>query len=369
VVINKIDLPEANTDKVKQQLAKYGVLVEGFGGDTVVMPVSAKTSKGIKELLDVILLIADMKEIKADALGEFFGITIEAKFDKKKGTLASIIVKNGTLKVGDVIYAEDIKCKVKQMLDDKGISIVSTNLSQPVVIMGWEKIPQVGAKVTAQMLTATHQSELKFIPKPFELPPLKQSRKLKLIIKTDVIGSLEAIKESLDKDVEIISATTGDITESDILIAKSVGAIIIGFNIKPGSEVLKLAATEKVKIKTYSIIYELLDEIKEVSELLKAPETSEEILGEAIILAEFKFDETRVAGCRVTSGKLARNDLVKINRKDIEIGKTRIKSLRHGKEDIPRADTAVECGLILDKKLDFKIGDIIIAYKVHELLA
>ncbi|HCM37953.1 MAG: Translation initiation factor IF-2 [Candidatus Gottesmanbacteria bacterium GW2011_GWB1_43_11] len=369
VAANKIDLPEANIDKLKQQLAKAEVLVEGYGGDVVLMPISAKTGKGVPELLDMILLISEMKGLTGDPKGVFAGVVIEAKLDKKRGRLASVIVKNGTLTISQTIYAESIPAKVKALISDLGQSVTEATLSQPVEIMGWEAMPQIGAGVYAESQIAKQVETSKFQPKPFALPPVTDTKTLKLILKADVAGSLEAIKENLGPNIELVALGTGEITESDILLAKSTGAAIIGFNVKPHHKLLQLAQTEKVRLKTYAVIYQLLDEIKEVEAILNQPQAQEEELGQATIMAEFTADEARVAGCRVTKGVVSRGDLVKILRKSEEIGRTRVRSMRFGKTDVAKTEVGKECGILFDKKLDFKVGDLIIAYKLHELLA
>lgn len=369
VALNKIDMPGADPTRVKQQLAKADVLVEGFGGDVVVMSVSAKSGQGVPELLDVLLLLSEMKELKSTSSGVFSGVVIESKKDARKGVLATLIVKSGTLHVGDEIYAEQIKAKVRSMKGDTGAIVLEANESQPVEIMGWESAPQVGAEVTSSKLAKIAAQTVVQNQVSFTLPPLETIHTLKILLKVDAMGSQEAIVGSFGKAIEIVSMGIGEILESDILHAKSTGAIIIGFNVKASAAVATLAEREKVKIKTYVIIYELLDEIGEVANLLNKPEATEEVLGKAQILAEFKSNDVKVAGCRVLEGRIVRGDLVKIMRDKTEVGRTRIKSLKHNKDDIPKAEMNLECGVLLDKKLDFRIGDTIIAYKTHELLA
>ena len=369
VAVSKIDLPEADIEKVKQQLAQNEVLVEGFGGDVVLVPVSAKTGKGIPELLDVLSLVGEMRELAADPEGAFLGTIIEAKRDRRKGILATVIIKNGTLRLGDTIYAENIRAKVRAMLGAQGQRVLTALPSQPVEILGWEAVPAIGAEVSKTPLTQTSSQAREEKTYTFELPPVETTTKLKIILKADVAGSLEAIKENLPKLVDIVNWGTGEIGEADVLLAKSTASFIIGFNVKVTGSAQKLATLEKVKIKVYTVIYQLLDEIGDVIDLLNQPEAQEQPLGESTILQEFKFDAERVAGCKVVSGRMARNDLIKIMRKDEEIGRGRIKSLRRGKENVPKVEAGGECGVVFDKRLDFKIGDLIIAYKLHELLA
>jgi len=367
VAINKMDLPEADEKRVKQQLAQKDVLVEGFGGDVVTIPVSGKTGKGVDKLLEVILLIAEMQGITSDPEAEINGVVIESKQDKQKGILATVIVKNGTLKIGDTIYAEKTRAKVRNLLSDIDENLKVAGPGTPVEIMGWDNLPQVGSEVTVHAQTETRPGE-KTAARLFTLPPLDESKKLKIILKSDVAGSLEAIIGSLPKNVEIVHKAIGPVIDSDIWLAKSTGALVIGFNVSASGQVKKLAELEKVRVKTYALIYELLDEVKDVVELINKPIQEEEI-GKAEIIAEFEVSAQRVAGCRVVEGFITKGSQIKILRRDKEIGRTRIKSIRHLKEDLSKAEKGIESGVMFDKKLDFKIGDFIIAYKVYDPLA
>ncbi len=369
VALNKTDLPEADADKVKQQLAKHEVLVEGFGGDVVLVPVSAKTGKGVPELLDVILLLSEMREVSGDPNAPLTAIIVEAKQDKHRGPLATVIVKTGTLKVGQTVYAESVTGRVRNLRSDTGESVVAALPSTPVEIMGWQEVPPVGATVSETKSQTLAPAETRAATYDLSLPQLDETKKLKLILKTDVAGSLEAIKANLPKNVELVATGVGEVMGSDVLLAKSTGAFIIGFNTKAGGSVTKLAQLEKVRIKFYTLIYQLLEELTEVIELLNEPAAQDQTLGEAKILAEFMSGTERIAGCRVSSGRIARGDLVKIMRTAKEIGRARVKTMKQGKSDAPKTEMGGECGVVFDKKLDFKIGDLIIAYKIHELLA
>ena len=368
VALNKIDLPEANTEKVIAELARADVLVEKFGGDVVVLPVSAKTGAGIDKLLDTILLICGLKGSTADPNASFAAIVIEAKMDKRRGPLATLIVKNGTLKRGQTIYTETTEAKARALYDDLGHEVEAAPPAFPVEVMGWKTLPVIGSLVTAVAATSTAAASPRFAPRPFALPPLNEQKKPRIILKGDAAGSLEAIKESLGTIAELVSAGSGDITDSDVLLAKSARAIIIGFNVKISGSVRQLAETENVRFKVYSIIYDLLDEIREVAELINKPEAQEEILGEAVILAEFPMDSERIAGCKVESGRIAKGDLLRITRGSTKIGETKIKSLRQSKKDVVKAEVGSECGIVFEKKLDFRVHDRIIAFKRKELL-
>ncbi|MBI4058176.1 GTP-binding protein [Candidatus Gottesmanbacteria bacterium] len=369
VAANKVDLPQADLVKVKQQLAKIGVMVEGFGGDTVIVPLSAKTGQGVKQLLEMIALVAELKEIPGSSEGELEGVVIESHLDKRRGILATVIVKNGTLTLGDIVYANASKAKVRAIHTDLGETVTQAVPSMPVEVMGWDKLPHVGTRLSRRPKDEERITQTKFIPKPFALPPLEETKKLKIVLKTDVYGTLEAITGNLGEGVEVVASGTGEITESDILFAKSTQALVIGFHVSANSGVLKLAETEKVKIKLFTIIYNLLDEIREVVKILQTPKDQEIVLGEAKILAEFNAGGDRVAGCRVLKGRIAKGDLVKLVRGQHEVGKARVKSLRSGKVDVPKSEKDEECGIVLDKKLDFKLSDLILSYKIHDLLA
>lgn len=368
VALNKVDLPEADPEKVKGQLAKKEVLVEKYGGDVVVVPLSAKTGQGVTDLLDVILLLTEMKGITGKAEDPLSGVVIESKLDKHRGNLATILLTGGTIKTGQTFYAEAISCRVRAMHDSAGKIVTEALPSFPVEVMGWEKLPQIGGRISVTPGAAASEAS-RFQTKEFSLPPLETATKLRMILKADVAGSLEAIVASLPENCEIVDRGIGEISESDILLAKSTGSIIIGFCVKSSGSVTHLAMTEKVRIKNYTLIYELLEEVNEVVDLLNKPAEQEQLLGEAHVLAEFKSNDERVAGCKIASGRVARGDLIKIMRKTEEVGRGRVKSMKQGKSDAPKIEAGGECGIVFDKKLDFAIGDRIIAYRLHELLA
>lgn len=370
VVLNKIDLPSPDPDKIKQQLTKYGILIEGYGGDIVMHPLSAKTGQGVPELLDLILLVMEIKGLRVENTPEI-AVVIESHVDRHKGALATVVSKSEALHIGQLLYTKSGQLKIRAIIDERGQMIQSSAKGQPVELMGWVCLPAVGTAIYTAIYKETVVSGADLVKpdiKSLGLTPLETLKKLKIILKTDVSGSLEAILEKLTDSVDVVSSQTGDVTESDVLIAKSSGAFIIGFNVKVIKSAKKLAQIEAVRIKTYTIIYELLDEIVEVTELLNSPTQREETLGEAEIVAEFHSDKLRVAGCQVRLGRIARGDPVILKRKDEEIGRTKIKSLKAKKEDIPKSEAGSECGIVLDKQLDFKIRDLIISYKIHELL-
>ncbi len=370
VAINKIDLPTANVNKVKQDLAKVGVQVEGFGGDVPVVPLSAKTGKGVPELLEMILLVSEMKGLTADPQGNVEAVVIETRLDKGKGMVAAVIVKNGTIATGTLLYEDSLLiAKVRAMHDENGKRVDAAGPGKPVEILGFTKLPGVGAVIRSVAVDAKTLVEEPAI-KPTELPdflkPLEEqaAKKLAIIIKADTAGSLEAITQALGDRVTVVGSGIGDITEADVLLARPSSAFIVGFNVKAHPGVEKLAVTEKVIYRTYTIIYELLNELEEVISGMKEVLHEERELGRGTIIAEFPFEKTRIAGAKIASGRLARGDMVKLVRSDAEIVRAKIKSIRHGKEDITKAEAGAECGVLFDRTVDFQLGDAIIAVTV-----
>ena len=346
VAINKIDLPEANFDKVVKDLARHNVLLETYGGDVPFIKISAKNKTGIKELLDLIKLVADLADIKADPQGELELAVIESKLDKARGPVATVIVRNGTLKIGQEIVLDGAKSKVRALIDYLGKNLPEAGPGTPVEILGLTKVPTIGSSLQVEALQKLSGQA-------------NSSQNLALILKADALGTLEAIVAKIPENVDLLTAGTGEITEADILHAKTTKAIVLGFNIKVSPSATKLAETEKVLVRTYKIIYELLDELKDAAAGMLKPESTEEILGTGEIIAEFPFEKLRVAGVRVTDGRLARGDRVRI--KDQE---SRIKQLRIGKEEVNKVEKGRECGVLLDPQVDFKPGDGIICYRL-----
>lgn len=351
VAINKIDLPDTKVEKVKKQLAKNGLLVEGYGGDVVTVEISAKTGKGVPELLEMISLVADMEPVKSDPVGELKVSVIESRLDKKLGPVATVIVLNGTLNVRDTIDLGGVKSRIRALISDAGKKILSAGPGTPVEITGLGKVPEIGESTKS----TGGEKETKEVQ--------SSENKLKIILKTDVIGSFEAIKYSIPPEIEILNGGTGDIFESDILFAKTSKAIVIGFNVKLSPQVEALAQTERVNVKLYYIIYELLDEIKEVVELLNNPSALEEIVGRARIVVKFATSAGEVAGSKVTEGKISRGDKIKLIRQDKEVGTAKVKALHHLKKDIPKAEVGTECGILFHPNLDFQIGDMVVSLR------
>lgn len=366
VVINKIDLPEANPEKVKNDLLKHKVLVEGKGGQIPVVNISAKKGTGVNELLEMILLITDDLNLQYQEKNPLEAIVIETKKDKR-GVIVSVIVKDGVLHVGQIVFAQDEKVKVRQLLNDLGRPVTEAYPSSPVEVLGFNTPPPVGSRLSSVEEKKTDLPKTTPEPKKvFNLESIlnqpKEIKKLKVIIKTDSFGSLEAINASLaEKDnIEIILSMVGDINKSDVFLAKTTKAIIIGFNTKVSQEILELTKQEKVIIKTYNIIFELLDELAEVTELIKLKEEAEkDAKGEAKILATFTIENEKVFGIKVTKGKISLEDNIKLYRNDNPIGKTKVVSLKIRAKTVKEVKKDQEAGIIFFPLLDIRVGDVI----------
>jgi translation initiation factor IF-2 len=364
VAINKIDLPDINIEKVKKQLARAGLNLEEYGGDIPVVPISAKSGKGVDKLLEMILLISELFIKNETAKINLHGVVIESKMTRARGIAATVIVRSGTLSVGqDVTSDEKDSFRVRAIFDWHGIGIPKLLPGESAEILGWHRIPEVGS-----ILTDLPPSPMAIQQKTnaaLSVPPLTPNTqlsedKIRIILKADSTGSLEAIVNGITKNAEVIMSGVGAITESDVLMAKTTKAIIVGFNTQIHPQVAKLAESEKIIIKTYGIIYELFEELEEVIEAIKEGNLVK-ILGEAKIIALFPTKETTIAGVKVTSGRIARGDLIKIMRGEEEIGRAKITSLRHLKEDVTKAEQGLEAGVILSQKVDLLTGDSIIS--------
>lgn len=367
VVLNKTDLPEANPEKVKIDLMKHEIIVEDKGGKTLAIPISAKTGKGVDTLLESILLLASDLNLTYSPDNPFKGYIIETKKDKR-GIVVSVIVKDGALKTGEVIYAEEIKGHTRSMTNDRGIQIRIAEPSTPFELLGFHEMPEVGAMITPDPVqkakeepAATPTVKTAFDMNAF-LKPKDEEKKLTLIIKAESQGSLEAILHSLQKskNIEILFEGVGDIHKSDIFLAKTAKAIIIGFNTKPNAEVIDTAKQEKVVIKTYNIIYELVEELSEVSDLLKEKEEREKNLkGEAKVQATFVIEGEKVFGVKVTKGKANLGDSVEIYRNNAIVAKTKLVSLRSRAKSVEEAKKDQEAGMGFTPVVDIRVGDMV----------
>ncbi|OGG30774.1 translation initiation factor IF-2 [Candidatus Gottesmanbacteria bacterium RIFCSPLOWO2_01_FULL_49_10] len=377
VAVNKIDLPGANVDRVKQDLARAGVQVEGFGGQVPLLAISAKQGTGIAELLDLILLLGQMKELAADPKAPPAAIVVETMIDKGKGMVAVVIVKSGTLVSGSPLYDGVTHIgRVRAMFDEHGVAVPAAVPSKPVEVLGFSHLPTIGSILTTQPVEVTPQAAQTVTKTPISAPvdsipdflkPVAQQKeqKLTILLKADSMGSIEAILASLGDEVTIVESSIGDITEADVLLAKSSTSFVVGFNVKCTPSATKLAQTEKVIWRTYTIIYELIRELKEAVSGMKEVLIRERELGRGTIIAEFPFEKQRIAGTKILSGRLARGDTVRVLRKvedqEKEIGMAKIKSIRRGKEASTKVEVGSDCGVLLDPAVDFAINDGIIA--------
>ncbi len=365
VVATKIDLPDANVEKVKNDLLKHEILVEGKGGHVSVVPVSAKTGKGVHELLEMILLLSSDLHLTSDPEAKPKAYIIETKLDKR-GIVVSAIIKDGALRVGDSIYVEDKKTRIRSLISDLGTSLESVSPSTPFEILGFEELPEVGTLIQNEPSSSKPSDDVTVPSKPFDmktfLQPEQEEKKLSVIIKSDSQGALDAITNALSKkkNVEVILKAIGDINKSDVFLAKTTKSIIIGFSVHTAQEVADLAKQEKVIIKTYNIIYELLDELIEVAELLKEKEEKEKNLkGEAKVLATFVIEGEKIFGVKVTKGKINLNDEVQQYRQDNLIAKTKLISLKIRAKTVDEVKKEQEAGMIFSPPLDFRVGDVV----------
>lgn len=361
VAINKIDLPEANVDKVISDLGRHEVQLEKYGGEVPWVKVSAKKVEGISELLDLITLVGDVAGISGTTDGPLEAIVIESKLDNRRGPLATVIVKNGTLKLAERVYIEGEESKVRALIDFTGRQTQEALPGDPVEILGLSKVPPIGASISC-----LQGQTLQTLPGQSVLNRSDQvgGQSLSLILKADTLGSLEAITAKVPTNVNLIQSSVGEITEADILLAKSTKAIILGFNVRESTQAQKLAGEEKVLVRTYKIIYELLDELTDAAAGMLEPIEKEEVLGVGKIIAEFPFEKMRISGVKVSDGRLAKGDRLRVTRAEETVGESKIKSVRVGKEELNKVEAGKECGLLLEPQVDFRVGDGIISYRL-----
>lgn len=390
VAINKIDKPEANIERIKTQLTENGLLPEEWGGDAIICPVSAKTGEGFDELLNSINLVAEIKDLKANPNRNAKGVVIEAKLDTNKGPIATVLVQNGTLKVGDSFIVGTVTGKVRAMVDDKGRRVNSAGPSVPVSVMGLDDVPNAGdilyvgdqdklvKLVAEERKNKERENMIKSASKltlddVFGKMAEGEMKVLNLIVKADVQGSVEAVKQSLEKlsddevKVNVIHAAAGAIKESDIMLAESSKAIIIGFNVRPDSNAKAIAERSGVDIRLYRIIYEAIDDVKKALKGMLAPKITETYLGKAEVREVFKITGVgQVAGCYVTEGKIIRSGKLRIYRDDVMICEGNVLQLKRFKDDVKEVAQGFECGISIEKFNDIKVGDFIECYSIEE---
>ncbi len=383
VAMNKIDKPEANPDLVKQQLAANGLVVEDWGGDTIAVPVSAKEKKGISDLLENILLVAEIEDLKANPSKPAAGVVIEAEMDKSRGPLATVLVQNGTLKPGDIVVVGNTWGKVKAMFNDLGKQVRKAEPATPVEILGLNEVPQVGDAITAvtdeaharsiiQKRQQQKQPETKGLRLDtfFEEISSGKVKELNIILKTDVQGSVEPIRNSLERlgtpevQVRTIHSSTGNITEGDVMLALASEGLIIGFNVIVDTGARRLADAKSVDIRVYEVIYALIDDVDKALKGMLEPTIIEVIEGRAEIRQIFPAGKgAKVAGCYVTDGRISRNLPLRIIRRGKVLTEASILSLRRFKDDVREVATGFECGIGLKDFNEFQTGDILESYE------
>ncbi len=391
VAINKIDKADANPERVKQQLTEYGLVAEEWGGDTIMVEVSALKKTGLNTLMEMILLVAEMAELKANPDKPARGTVIEAKLEKGRGAVATVLIQEGTLRVGDSVVCGTIYGKVRAMVNDKGKRIKKAGPSTPVEIIGLTAVPESGddlqavkddrmaRQVAEKRAEKRREIELKKTAKVSLDDLFDQIRKgdvkdLNIIIKADVQGSVEALRESLMKlstdevRVQIIHEGVGAVTESDVMLASASNALIIGFNIRPEQNVRKTAELERVEIRLYRVIYEAIEDVQNALKGMLAPELREAVQGQAEVRQLFKISRLgTVAGSHVIEGKITRTANIRVIRDGVVVHEGKIATLRRFKDDVREVLSGYDCGIMLEKFHDFKEGDIIEAYVMEEI--
>ena len=390
VAVNKIDLPEANVEKVKQELMQYELVSEEWGGDTIFVPISAKNHINIDNLLEMVLLVADMQELKANPNKQSKGVVIEARLDKSKGPVASVLVQRGTLDVGDTVVVGTSIGRIRAMKNDKGQNVKEAGPSTPVEIMGLTEVPEAGdtfyevknekmakhliekrrAKEREKMISSSTVT----LSNLFEKMASEDLKQLNLIVKADVQGSAEAVKQSLEKlsndevKVKVIHSVPGAINESDVQLAKAAGAIIIGFNVRPVGTAKELADREEVEIKLYSVIYQAIEDVEAAMKGMLDPVYEEKIIGNAQVRQTFKVSSVgTIAGCYVLDGRIERNSGVRVIRDNVVIHEGKLASLKRFKDDAKEVTKGFECGVQIENYNDIREDDIIEAFIMEEV--
>jgi len=358
VAMNKMDLENAAPDKVKGQLVELGYTPEEYGGQLAVIPVSAKTGKGIEDLLEMILINAEVLELTAEPEGCLEAVIIESRLDKSRGPVASLIVKNGTIRLGDIIYSVDISCKVKALIDCNGQQLKEAGPSTPVEVLGFEKVPSVSSLVISDKTECSLSKDHKIL-----LESTDDNPKLKVILKADVKGTLEALENSFNDDVIVISCGIGAVSDNDVFLAEAAKAQIFAFNVSTPKHITQIAEAAKVRIFESRIIYEIIEDIQNQVLHLLEPTIDETIVGEALIKAEFKIDKVRISGVQCTKGEITKGDLIHLKRDGKIIKDTKVEGIRQGKNIVEKLKSGNDCGMTFKPYVDFKLNDVIIAYK------
>jgi translation initiation factor IF-2 len=390
VAINKIDKPGADIDRIKQELVEHGLVPEDWGGDTITVPISAKQNIGIDDILEMILIVAEMQELKANPNRKAVGTIIEAQLDKGRGPIATVLVQKGTLEVGDIVVSGTASGRIRAMFDDKGKKVKKATPSTPVLILGLSDVPNSGDILNAvedekkarliadsrkdhlrQQMTSSYKVSLDDL---FERIKEGEIKDLNIIIKADGRGSIEALAQSLEKldtdevRISIIHSGVGGISENDIMLASASNAIVIGFNVRPNLNAIDSAKKEEVDIRTYRVIYEAIEDIQAAVKGMHAPKVVEEVLGRAEVRATFRLpNNNTVAGIYVLDGKITRNSNIRLLRNDVVVHEGEVSSLKRFKDDAREVMSGYEAGLGLTNYNDIKEGDLLEAYILKEV--
>ena len=391
VAINKMDKPNANPDRIRQQLTEYELVDENWGGDTIMVPVSAQTGEGVDQLLEMILLVAEVQDYKANPNRKARGIIIEARLDKGRGPVATVLVKNGTLRVGDTIVAGTAYGRVRAMTNDKGERVKSAGPSDPVEVIGFGEVPDAGDLISAvdddrlsrqvaeerkdKLRAALIKSQQKTtLDDLFNQISAGEIKDLNIIIKADVQGSVEAVRQSLEKlsndevRVRTIHGGVGAITETDVMLASASNAIIIGFNVRPDNNAREIAEREKIDIRLYRVIYNAIEDVQAAMKGMLAPKFRENILGHAEVRQTYKITGVgTIAGGYVTDGKIARNASIRLLRDNVVVHEGKIDSLKRFKDDAREVAQGYECGIGIERFNDVKVGDVIECFVMEEV--
>lgn len=390
VALNKMDLPSANPEMAKKQLAEIDLVPDEWDGDTIVVPVSATKMQGLDDLMEAILLVADNKDIKANPKGEVFGTVVEAELDKFRGTMATLLLQNGTIDVGDTILAGKAHGRIKAMFDFRGKPIKKAGPSTPIAVMGLNDVPRAGdifrvvesekeARAIVEDIEANEEQQIAApratLEDLFERLQAGEEQELRLIVKADVQGSLEPIVNSLKElgekqsevSMNVLHQETGNITESDVMLAAASDAIVIGFAVDADNAAKRLAETEGVSVRLYTIIYRLIEDVEKALKGMLEPELVERTIGSAKVLATFAVSRFKVAaGCRVVDGEIRRNGKIRVIRNKDVVFEGDIGSLKRGKDDVREVREGFECGIALKQFHEFEEGDLLECYVIEE---
>jgi len=363
VVISKIDLGRENLEKVKRGLSDNDILIEDHGGKIVCLSVSAKTGEGMSDLLDMILIVAEMEGLEADLKGQPEAIVLESFLDRRKGSVASVIVKNGVLKVGQNVVVGSDEGKIRSLTDEYGRQLPEVSPSTPVRILGLSKPPQIGSILRGGVVD--EDASKKNLAQPVVSPTSvlrqreEQKEKPKVIIKADVAGSLETILFHIPPSIHVVASAVGDITENDLFSAKTSQASVFGFNVRLGKHAKRELEREKIEVKIFRLIYELLDELAKRGERFKEEQEKKKIIGRAKIIASFDVKGEKIAGCKITDGYIEVGAPVQILRQGKPIGHAKVVSIKRLRKELAKAGSGTECGVALQPQLDFELNDII----------